>query len=77
MLAALVAGSLTSIQPTAIRAEDGAQLVYDFHAAFGKHHARANHTFCVIRPGMVFAEGCMEVIDQLRAFLSANCSRPD
>ena len=51
VLAALVAGSLTSIQPTAIRAEDGAQLVDDFHAAFGKHHARANHAKGVILEG--------------------------
>ena len=51
VLAALVAGSLTSIQPTAIRAEDGAQLVDDFHAAFGKHHARANHAKGVMLEG--------------------------
>ena len=51
MLAALVAGSLASIQPTTIRAEDGAQLVDDFHAAFGKHRARANHAKGVILEG--------------------------
>jgi hypothetical protein len=31
----------------------------------------------VIRPGMVFAEGCMEVIDQLCAVLGADHSRLD
>jgi catalase len=51
VLAALVAGSLVSIQPTTIRAEDGSQLVDDFHAAFGKHHARANHAKGVILEG--------------------------
>ena len=35
------------------------------------------HTFCVIRPGMVFAEGCMEVIDQSCAVLGADHSRLD
>jgi catalase len=48
VLAALVSGALASIQPTMIRAEDGTQLVDDFHAAFGKHHARANHAKGVI-----------------------------
>jgi hypothetical protein len=38
---ALIIGTLAAIQPTMIRAEDGAQLVDAFHAAFGKHHARA------------------------------------
>src|SRR4030095_4196938 len=35
------------------------------------------HTFCVICSCTVFSEGCMEVIDQLRAVLSAKCSRLD
>ena len=51
VLAALVSGALASIQPTMIRAEDGTQLVDDFHAAFGKHHARANHAKGVILEG--------------------------
>ena len=51
VLGALVAGSLASIQPTTFRAEDGAQLVDDFHAAFGKHRARANHAKGVILEG--------------------------
>jgi catalase len=51
VVAALVIGTLTAIQPTMIRAEDGAQLVDDFHAAFGKHHARANHAKGVILEG--------------------------
>ena len=50
-VAALVIGTLAAIQPTTIRAEDGAQLVDDFHAAFGKHHARANHAKGVILEG--------------------------
>jgi catalase len=51
VLAALVSGALASIQPTMIRAEDGTRLVDDFHAAFGKHHARANHAKGVILEG--------------------------
>jgi catalase len=47
-IAALVVGTLSAIQPTVIRAEDGAKLVDDFHAAFGKHYARANHAKGVI-----------------------------
>jgi hypothetical protein len=39
VVVALVIGALATIQPTTVRAEDGAQLVDDFHAAFGKHHA--------------------------------------
>jgi hypothetical protein len=50
VVAALV-GTLAAILPTMIRAEDGAQLVDDFHAAFGKHHARANHAKGVILEG--------------------------
>jgi catalase len=50
-VAALAIGTLAAIQPTMIRAEDGAQLVDDFHAAFGKHHARANHAKGVILEG--------------------------
>ena len=50
-VAALVIGTLASIHPTMIRAEDGAQLIDDFHAAFGKHHARANHAKGVILEG--------------------------
>ena len=48
---ALAIGILAAIQPTTIYAEDGAQLVDDFHAAFGKHHARANHAKGVILEG--------------------------
>jgi catalase len=50
-VAALVIGTLASIQPTMLRAEDGAQLIDDFHAAFGKHHTRANHAKGVILEG--------------------------
>lgn len=42
-VAALVIGTVAAIQPTTVRAEDGAHLVDDLHAAFGKHHARAVH----------------------------------
>jgi catalase len=50
-LTALAIGTVAAIQPTTIRAEDGAQLVEDFRAAFGKHHARANHAKGVILEG--------------------------
>jgi catalase len=51
VVAALVIGTLAAIQPTTIRAEDGARLVDDLHAAFGKHHARAVHAKGVILEG--------------------------
>jgi catalase len=51
VVAALVVGILAAIQPATIRAEDGAQLVDDLRAAFGKHHARANHAKGVILEG--------------------------
>jgi catalase len=50
-VAALVIGTLAAIQPTTIRAEDGAHLVDDLHAAFGKHYARAVHAKGVILEG--------------------------
>ena len=50
-VAALVIGTLAAIQPTTIRAEDGAHLVDDLHAVFGKHHARAVHAKGVILEG--------------------------
>jgi catalase len=57
VIAVLVIGTLTAIQPTTIRAEDGAHLVDDFHAAFGKHHARANHAKGVILEGSFVPTG--------------------
>jgi catalase len=51
VVAALVIGTLAAIQPTTIRAEDGARLVDDLHAAFGKYHARAVHAKGVILEG--------------------------
>jgi catalase len=50
-IAALVIGTLAAIQPTTIRAEDGARLVDDLRAVFGKHHARAVHAKGVILEG--------------------------
>jgi catalase len=51
VIAALLIGTLAAIQPTTIRAEDGARLVDDLRAVFGKHHARAVHAKGVILEG--------------------------
>lgn len=68
VLAALVSGALASIQPTMIRAEDGTRLVDDFHAAFGKHHARANHAKGVILEGNFAPTGDASALSKAAVF---------
>jgi catalase len=49
--AAAALGAVVSGAPSTARAEDGAALVGDLHAAFGNHHARAVHAKGVILEG--------------------------
>ncbi len=72
VVAALIIGTLAAIQPTMIRAEDGAQLVDDFHAAFGKHHARANHAKGVILEGSFVPTDDASALSKAAVFAGAS-----
>jgi catalase len=71
VVSALIIGTLAAIQPTMIRA-DGAQLVDDFHAAFGKHHARANHANGVILEGSFVPTDDASALSKAAVFAGAS-----
>jgi catalase len=70
VVAALVIGTLAAVQPTTIRAEDGAGLVADLRAVFGKHHARAVHAKGLILEGTFAPAEAARALSKAAVFTS-------
>jgi catalase len=69
-VAAMVIGTLAVVHPTTTRAEDGAGLVDDLRAVFGKHHARAVHAKGLILEGTFAPAEAARALSKAAVFTS-------